>query len=100
MRRPASVFANGFTPRELQTFQLMGMGLRNKQISARLGVKPETARNWVERVLQKTRCQNRTEAVVWGIWMGILDLEMCYQGIEFREDFDYEVGYPAQISIG
>lgn len=51
------------TPRERETLGLLGDGLNTAEISRRLGVAVNTARNHVQRVLEKLGARSQLEAV-------------------------------------
>ncbi|WP_329128752.1 response regulator transcription factor [Streptomyces sp. NBC_01476] len=51
------------TPRERETLDLLGEGLGSAEISRRLGVAVNTARNHIQRVLEKLGARTQLEAV-------------------------------------
>ncbi|MET9341737.1 response regulator transcription factor [Nonomuraea sp. NPDC003804] len=63
----------GLTARERQTLALLGEGASTVEISRRLGVARNTARNHVQRVLEKLGARSKLEAVVIARRDGLLD---------------------------
>ncbi len=55
------------SPRQVQILQLAAAGLADKQIAARLGVKPRTVRTHLERLYERHEVHSRTAAVV--MWL-------------------------------
>lgn len=51
------------TPRERETLSLLGDGLGTAEISRRLGIALNTARNHIQRVLEKLGARSQLEAV-------------------------------------
>lgn len=64
----------GLTPRELEVVELMGLGLSNKQIAARLQIELPTVKSHVHNILEKFGVQRRGEAVVRARGGGLLQL--------------------------
>jgi DNA-binding NarL/FixJ family response regulator len=62
------------TAREREVLRLIGDGLGNKQIAARLGVSEHTAKFHTSSILGKLGVTNRTEAVAEGIRKGIIPI--------------------------
>lgn len=60
------------TPRERQTLDLLGEGLGSVEISRRLGVALNTARNHIQRVLEKLGARSQLEAVITARREGLL----------------------------
>jgi DNA-binding NarL/FixJ family response regulator len=52
---------DGITDREAAVLRLIGQGLANKEIAAKLGVSPRTVEKHVENVLRKSGCRTRVE---------------------------------------
>lgn len=60
------------TPREREILALLGHGLHNKAIAARLAVHEQTIKNYVSIILGKLGVSNRTEAALWAARHGFL----------------------------
>ena len=52
-----------FTARETEVLTLVGQGLANKQIAARLGCSSRTVEKHLESLLRKAQARSRTELV-------------------------------------
>ena len=63
------------TPREVQVTELIGRGLRNKEIAAELGISEETVQVHVKNILSKLGVNDRTAAVTVAMRRGIFHLE-------------------------
>lgn len=57
--------APGLTGREDQILELIGQGLTNREIGARLGITEKTVKNTVTSVLAKLGMQRRTQAAAY-----------------------------------
>jgi DNA-binding NarL/FixJ family response regulator len=77
-QRPASderpAIVETLTPRELEVLELLGDGLPNKRIAARLSMSPETVKFHVAQICGKLGVSNRTEAVRIAIRRGLLSI--------------------------
>ena len=62
------------TPRELEVLELVGEGLPNKAIAARLGISDQTVKFHVASICGKLDAVNRTDAVRRAIHLGILTI--------------------------
>ena len=60
------------TPRELEVFELLAKGLRNRDIAAALGISEHTAKFHVGQILGKIGASTRAEAVGLGLRMGLI----------------------------
>jgi DNA-binding NarL/FixJ family response regulator len=60
------------TSREVEVLELVGQGLSNRDISAALGITPETAKVHVKNILRKLGVADRTAAVTTALKRGIL----------------------------
>jgi two-component system, NarL family, response regulator len=61
--------------RELDVLRLICKGMANKDIAARLGIAENTVKNHVAAILDKLGAQDRTQAAVYALERGIVDLE-------------------------
>ncbi|GIF62185.1 DNA-binding response regulator [Asanoa ishikariensis] len=60
------------TPRELEVLGLLGRGLSNVEIAARLGLGDATVKTHVARVLMKLELRDRVQAIIWSYESGVL----------------------------
>jgi DNA-binding CsgD family transcriptional regulator len=60
------------TPRQLEVLRLLGEGLETKEISTRLGISEDTARNHIAGLLRGLGVRSRLEAVLTGLRLGLL----------------------------
>ena len=60
------------TKTEIRVLVLLGSGLSNKEIAAKMDCSVKTIKNHLNAVFQKLAVSNRTEAVVKGIEMGLI----------------------------
>ncbi|MGY1703438.1 AAA family ATPase [Geodermatophilus sp. SYSU D00697] len=63
----------GLTAREAEVLRLLGEGLLNREISARLVISENTVANHVRSILAKTGAGNRTQAAMYAAAHGLLD---------------------------
>jgi DNA-binding NarL/FixJ family response regulator len=63
------------TSRELDVLRLVAAGKPNKQIAAELAISERTARTHVSRILGKLRLSSRTQAALWAVREGLVDVE-------------------------
>jgi DNA-binding NarL/FixJ family response regulator len=63
------------TSRELDVLRLVGAGKPNKQIAAELAISERTARTHVSRILRKLRLSSRTQAALWAVREGVVEVE-------------------------
>jgi DNA-binding NarL/FixJ family response regulator len=61
--------------RELEVLALLGRGLSNKEIAAKLSITESTAKLHVTNILAKLGVADRTQAVLAGVKRGIIQLE-------------------------
>jgi len=61
--------------RELDVLRLICKGMANKDIAARLGIAENTVKNHVAAILDKLEAEDRTQAAVYALERGIVDLE-------------------------
>ena len=60
------------TPRERELLELMVKGLSNKEMAQALALSENTVKYHVKHILQKLGVQNRTEAAVQAVRIGLL----------------------------
>jgi DNA-binding NarL/FixJ family response regulator len=63
------------TSRELDVLRLVASGKPNKQIAADLAISERTARTHVSRILRKLRLSSRTQAALWAVREGLVEVE-------------------------
>ena len=63
-----------FTSREMEVFQLLGIGLDNKAIAQALHISKHTVKFHISSILSKLDVSSRTEAVASGLRQGIIRL--------------------------
>ena len=63
------------TARELDVLRLVAAGEPNKQIAAELAISERTARTHVSRILGKLRLSSRTQAALWAVREGLVEVE-------------------------
>ena len=63
------------TSRELDVLRLVAAGEANKQIAAELAISERTARTHVSRILRKLRLSSRTQAALWAVKEGLVEVE-------------------------
>ncbi|MBI5067176.1 MAG: response regulator transcription factor [Deltaproteobacteria bacterium] len=71
---PGAEAVEPLTPREREVLALLGDGLSNKEIAARLAVAERTAKFHVESILAKLGAANRAEAVMRAARSGLLSV--------------------------
>jgi DNA-binding NarL/FixJ family response regulator len=62
------------TSRELEVLHLVAAGEPNKQIAAELAISERTARTHVSRILVKLRLNSRTQAALWAVREGVVEV--------------------------
>jgi DNA-binding NarL/FixJ family response regulator len=63
------------TSRELDVLRLVAAGEPNKQIAAELQISERTARTHVSRILRKLHLSSRTQAALWAVRKGLVEVE-------------------------
>jgi DNA-binding NarL/FixJ family response regulator len=66
--------AQELTARELDVLRLLGQGRANKEIAAQLGLGERTARTHVSSILSKLGLNSRTQAALWAVREGLVDV--------------------------
>jgi DNA-binding NarL/FixJ family response regulator len=62
------------TSRELEVLRLVGAGEANKRIAVELGISERTARTHVSNILRKLGLSSRTQAALWAVREGLVDV--------------------------
>ncbi len=62
------------TSRELDVLRLVAAGKPNKQIAAELQISERTARTHVSRILRKLHLSSRTQAALWAVREGLVEV--------------------------
>ena len=66
---------SALTSRELDVLRLAAAGEPNKQIAAELAISERTARTHVSRILRKLHLSSRTQAALWAVTAGLVEVE-------------------------
>ena len=74
-QRPGDDPTSDLTSRELDVLRLVAAGKPNKQIAAELAISERTARTHVSRILRKLRLSSRTQAALWAVREGLVEVE-------------------------
>ena len=61
------------TPREVQVMRHVGLGLSNKEIAKSLSISVETVKEHVQNILRKVGANDRTDAAVRAVKLGLVD---------------------------
>jgi DNA-binding NarL/FixJ family response regulator len=69
---PSGPAADALSRRELEVLPLLAEGCSNRQIAARLQIAEVTARDHVQRILQKLQVPDRAAAAAWAVRLGLV----------------------------
>jgi DNA-binding NarL/FixJ family response regulator len=72
--QPESPIYEALTTRELEVLEVLAEGLSNRAIAARLGISEHTVKFHVSSIFGKLGAENRTEAVLRGVRLGLISL--------------------------
>ena len=67
-------FYDGLTAREIEILKLIAAGKANKQIALQLRISDKTVRNHVSNMYQKLQIYDRSQAVLYAVRKGLVDL--------------------------
>jgi DNA-binding NarL/FixJ family response regulator len=67
-------FYDGLTAREVEILKLMAIGQANKQIARRLDISEKTVRNHVSNMYEKLHIYDRSQAVLYAVRKGLVEL--------------------------
>lgn len=70
-----SRYPRGLTPREVQVLRLVAAGRGNKEIARQLGLAGNTVKNQVRLIFARLGVENRTEAAVEAVRLGLVRIE-------------------------
>lgn len=70
------------TERELQVLNLLANGYSNKEISSRLNISVHTTKAHLESIYEKFSIENRLQAVIIAIKLGIIDTDEILVGVK------------------
>ncbi len=73
--------------RRIEILRLLGHGLTDKKIAENLRISPETVKNHLATIFQSFEAQDRTQAVLKAIDLGILTLEELIAGYDLDRYF-------------
>ena len=75
IRSEADSIAPRLTERELEVVRALAMGKSNKEIAKSLGISEKTVRNHASNIYKKLHIFDRTQAVIYAIRRGLVDVE-------------------------
>jgi DNA-binding NarL/FixJ family response regulator len=67
-------FYDGLTSREIEILKLIAAGLANKQIAYRLKISEKTVRNHVSKMYEKLQITDRSQAVLYAVRKGLVEV--------------------------
>ena len=67
-------FYDGMTVRELEVLRLLAGGMPNKGIAYQLAISEKTVRNHVSNMYEKLHIYDRSQAVLYAVRKGLVDL--------------------------
>jgi two-component system NarL family response regulator len=70
---PAESTVQALTGRERQVLELLAGGLANKEIAYQLKISENTVKNHLRNILEKLHLQNRVQAALYAVRMGLTD---------------------------
>lgn len=71
---------NSLSPREEEILALVARGLTNREIAQRLSISPNTVKVHLSNIFSKTGVSSRTEATLYGIEQGLVDVPRSGEG--------------------
>jgi DNA-binding NarL/FixJ family response regulator len=71
---PAREFYDGLTARELEVLRMIASGLPNKRIAYQLRISEKTVRNHISHIYEKLEIYDRSQAVLYAVRKGLVDL--------------------------
>lgn len=74
-RKPEETIENILTDREIEVLEMMARGNNNRTIGEKLFISEKTVKNHVSSILKKLEVNDRTQAVIYAIKKGWVDLK-------------------------
>jgi two-component system NarL family response regulator len=72
MQQPSTERSSHLSMRESKVLQLVASGLSNKEIAAKMGISASTVKRPVENFFRKLLLENRVEAAVYAVKVGVV----------------------------
>jgi DNA-binding NarL/FixJ family response regulator len=67
-------YYDGLTPRELEILKMIAGGMANKQVAYRLSISEKTVRNHISHIYEKLEIYDRSQAVLYAVRKGLVEL--------------------------
>jgi two-component system, NarL family, response regulator LiaR len=71
---PTRAYYDNLTPREIEILTLLASGLANKQIAHRIKISDKTVRNHISNIYEKVKVVDRSQAVLYAVRKGLVEL--------------------------
>jgi len=71
---PTRVYYDNMTPREIEILTLLAGGLANKQIAHKIKISDKTVRNHISNIYEKVKVVDRSQAVLYAVRKGLVEL--------------------------
>ena len=71
---PTRAYYDNLTPREIEILTLLASGLANKQIAFRIKISDKTVRNHISNIYEKVNVMDRSQAVLYAVRKGLVEL--------------------------
>jgi DNA-binding NarL/FixJ family response regulator len=71
---PTREFYDGLTAREIEVLKMIASGMPNKRIAFKLGISEKTVRNHISHIYEKLNIFDRSQAVLYAVRKGLVDL--------------------------
>jgi DNA-binding NarL/FixJ family response regulator len=71
---PTREFYDGLTAREVEVLKMIASGMPNKRIAYKLGISEKTVRNHISHIYEKLEIYDRSQAVLYAVRKGLVDL--------------------------
>ena len=71
---PTREFYDGLTAREVEVLKMIASGMPNKRIAYKLGISEKTVRNHISHIYEKLEIYDRSQAVLYAVRKGLVEL--------------------------